>query len=148
MDSYSKHQCESRSTLIACGWSDEEIDTVLGEPDGHKDQGGPAYGIDRSFLAMLDLADLSDDTPRSERTRLWLGGLDEAEVQTDWPAAVPIHLEGFSWMALCRSTDAGVGNDLMLVRRRRADPAKVKQVHAIWEGFALIKTTVPRSPRR
>lgn len=140
LDRYTAQQCDSKTTLFACGWSEDQIDSALGEPDSHKEQGGPAYGADRAFLAMLDLVAPDEDSPRGHRTGLWLGGLDEAEAQTEWPVALPIKLEGFGWMAICRSDSASVGAELMLVKRKGADPVRVKQVHGTWEGFSLVKT--------
>lgn len=144
---YTSQQCDSRATLIACGWDDSELEDLLGDPDASKAQGGDAFGADRAFLAAIGLVDPDEDSPRGTRVSLWLGGMDDAESETDWPVALPMKMEGFPWLALCREDVAEAGSDLMLMKRSGPQPARVKHVHGVWNGFALVKVSQLRETK-
>lgn len=116
-----------------------QVSEVLGDADAHKREGGDAYGADRVFLAAVALADSGDTSARSVKARLWVENLRSYEEPMGPPVAVPVKLEGFPWLALCRSGRVTAGDEMTLCTRRGPVLKRVVDVHGEWSGFALVR---------
>lgn len=127
--------------MLAFGWVEEQIRELFGAPDAQKVEGGDAFGGDRVLFAALVLVAGGDDSPRGARARLWLDGLESSEAEAGQEVALPIKLEGFPWLGLCRSANAEEGQELLLCTRRGEVPIRVAEVHGSWQGFGLVKVT-------
>lgn len=121
------------------GWTDEQISEVLGDADAYKLEGGDAYGADRVFLASVAMADSGDTSARTAKARLWTEDLRSYEEPMGPPVAVPIKLEGFPWLALCRSGRVTAGDELTLCTRHGPVLKRVVDVHGEWCDFALVR---------
>lgn len=138
---YDRRHCISEATLRVFGWDDNDVDRLLGTPDGRMLQGGPGYGAERVLLASLSDDGLLDHLRADDRAHSWRDELlpDDADEGPFAPTGRYIRLEGFPWLVLCQGVDAVVGESLEIPTQQSGTHLRVvSSVYAQWGDFALV----------
>ena len=138
---YTRDQCDSRSTLIRFGWTDSDIDRLLGEPDAVKVHGGEAFGAERVLLAALSDEALLSRMSKEARPHYYLNRLLPESAENPEPLGVILKLEKHPWLVLCQSIDARVGEVLTAPSANGIDIfyRQVTSIYSRWRDFALVK---------